>query len=132
MDKQNVNKAVTFGFAIAAMLVWWVSGVLFQTLAAGVPAVASLKVHNIAGIELYQVVLPLLVAFTAFLYLQLSSKRRLWAEEVVMETTKVVWPSQKDVQVSTVVVSIMLIVSGVILFGMDALSSSVIDYILGR
>lgn len=132
MDKQNVNKAVTFSFAAAAILVWWVSGVIFETLAAGLPIVAKLRSFKVVGIELYEVGLPVLIALGVFLYLQLSAKKRIWAQEVVIETSKVVWPSQKDVQLSTLVVSFMLILSGIILFGMDALSSSVIDYILGR
>lgn len=132
MDKQNINKTVTFSFAAAAMLVWWVSSVIFQTLAAGIPLLTKLRVYKVAGIELYEVVLPLLVAFGVFLYLQLSSAKRMWAEEVVLETSKVVWPSQKDVQLSTLVVSVMLVLSGLILFGMDAISSSVVDFILGR
>ncbi len=132
MEKQNINKAVTFSFAAAAILVWWVSGVIFETLAAGLPMVAKLRSYKIGGIELYEVGLPVLLALAAFLYLQLSPKKRTWAEEVVTETSKVVWPSQRDVQLSTLVVSFMLILSGIILFGMDALSSSVIDYILGR
>lgn len=132
MEKQNINKTVTFSFAAAGFLVWWVSGVLFETLAAGVPAVARMKAFKISGIELYQVGLPVLVGFAVFLYLQLSTKKRIWAEEVVIETSKVVWPSQKDVQISTVVVSVMLLISGIVLFAMDALSSNVIDFILGR
>ncbi len=132
MEKQNINKTVTFSFAAAAMLIWWVSSVILQTLAAGIPLLAKLRTFKVVGIELYEVVLPVLIAFAAFLFLQLSASRRLWAEEVVIETSKVVWPSQKDVQLSTLVVSIMLVVSGIILFGMDALSSSVVDFILGR
>lgn len=132
MDKQNINKAVTFSFAAAAVLVWWVTRVVLETLAAGVPAISKLKSYNIIGIEVYQVILPVIIAFIAFVYLKMSTKKRIWAEEVVLETTKVVWPPKKDVQISTVVVSIMLIISGIILFGMDALSSSVIDFILGR
>lgn len=132
MDKQNINKTVTFSFAAAAILVWWVSGVLFQTLAAGVPYLARVRAYKVAGIELYEVGLPLIIAMCVFFYLQLSESKRVWAGEVVVEASKVVWPSQRDVQVSTIVVSIMLILSGVILFGMDALSSSIVDFILGR
>jgi preprotein translocase SecE subunit len=132
MEKQSINKAVTFGFASAGILIWWVSGVIFETLAAGIPFMARLRVYKVSGVELYQVGLPFLVGFGLFLYLQLSAKKRQWAEEVVTETSKVAWPSQKDIQVSTLVVSFMLVISGIILFGMDALSSNVIDFILGR
>lgn len=132
MDKKNINKAVTFSFAAIAVLVWWVAGVILETLAAGVASVGRLKAFNLAGIGIYDVLLPVLIGFLAFLYLQLNAKRKAWAEDVVLETSKVVWPPLKDVQVSTVVVSIMLIISGVVLFGMDALASSVIDFILGR
>lgn len=132
MEKQNINKAVTFSFAAAGFLAWWVAGVIFETLADALPLFARMKGFKISGIELYQVGLPFLVGLGLFLYLQFNSKKRLWAEEVVVETSKVVWPSQKDVQVSTVVVSIMLLISGIVLFSMDTVSSFIIDFILGR
>ena len=132
MQKQNINKTVTFSFAAIGLLAWWVSGVIFETLAVALPFAARLRAYKLGGIELYQLGLPFLVGFGVFLYLQLNQKRRVWAEEIVLETSKVVWPSQKDVQLSTVVVSIMLVVSGLVLFAMDMASASVIDLILGR
>lgn len=132
MDKQNINKTVTFSFAAAGFLAWWVSGVLFTTLSEVVPFFAKMRVFKISGVELYQVGLPFIVGFGLFLFLELSASKKAWAEEVVTEAAKVSWPSQKDVQVSTVVVSIMLVISGLVLFGMDSLASNVVDFILGR
>lgn len=132
MEKQSINKTVTFSFASAGILAWWVSGVLFETLAVALPFFAKLRVYKVAGIELYQIGLPFLVGLFVFCYLQFSRSKRLWAEEVVLETTKVVWPTQKDIQSSTIIVSFMLVLSGLILFGMDMLSTSLIDLILNR
>lgn len=132
MQKQNISKTATFSFAAMGFLAWWVSGVLFETLAVTVPFAARLRAYKLVGIELYQLGLPFLVGLGVFLYLQLSQKRRVWAEDIVLETSKVVWPGKKDVQLSTVIVSIMLLISGVILFTMDIVSSSVVDLILGR
>ena len=38
-----------------------------------------------------------------------------WADEVVLETSKVVWPTRKDTTAMTVVVCVMLIISSAVL-----------------
>lgn len=131
MDKGTINKTVTFSFVAAAFLIWWVSGVLLETAASAFPWLAQLKSYRIAGVEILQTILPMLLGVLTFILLQFNAKRRAFAQDVVVETSKVVWPSAKDVQGSTIVVVIMILVSSVVLFTLDWASNEVIRTILG-
>lgn len=131
MDKQTINKTVTFSFVAAAILIWWVSGVLLETVASASSSVAQLKAFKLAGIEVFQTLIPLILGILTFVLLQFNARRRTFAQEVVLETSKVVWPSGKDVQGSTIVVVIMILISSVVLFTLDWASNEVIRTILG-
>ncbi|MCO5114354.1 MAG: preprotein translocase subunit SecE [Bdellovibrionaceae bacterium] len=131
MDKGTINKTVTFSFVAAAFLIWWVSGVLLETAAGAFPWLAQLKAYRIAGVEILQTILPMALGVLTFILLQFNAKRRAFGQEVVVETSKVVWPSAKDVQGSTIVVVIMILISSVVLFTLDWASNEVIRTILG-
>lgn len=131
MDKGTINKTVTFSFVAAAFLIWWVSGVLLETAAGAFPWLAQLKAYRIAGVEILQTILPMVLGVLTFILLQFNAKRRAFGQEVVVETSKVVWPSAKDVQGSTIVVVIMILISSVVLFTLDWASNEVIRTILG-
>ena len=62
---------------------------------------------------------PLLCGLAMFAWLQLSAKNKEFADEVITETSKVVWPTFRDVKGMTIAVTIMLIISGIIIAGFD-------------
>lgn len=131
MEKQTINKTVTFSFVAIAILIWWVSGVLLQTAASASATLSQLRSIQFAGVELFQTILPLLLGIITFVMLQFNTRRRNFAQDVVLETSKVVWPSAKDIQGSTIVVVIMILISSVVLFTLDWAANEVIRTILG-
>lgn len=131
MDKQNINKIVTFSFVAFAMLVWWVSGFLLDTAASTFSVVAQWRSYRIGGIEMFRTVTPIIFGLIVFVMLQFSKARRSFAQDVVLETSKAVWPSAKDVQGSTIVVVIMILISAVVLFTLDWVANEAIRTILG-
>lgn len=131
MDKRTISKTVTFSFVAAAVLIWWVSGVLLETAAMAAPWLAQMKSFKVAGVEIIQTLIPLVLGVLTFVLLQFNAKRRTFAQDVVVEASKVVWPSSKDVQGSTIVVVIMILISSVVLFTLDWASNEVIRTILG-
>ena len=66
-----------------------------------------------------------------FVWLQFSAKNKDFADEVITETSKVVWPTFKDVKGMTIAVSIMLIISGLVITGFDLGASKTLKLILG-
>ena len=131
MDKQAINKTVTLSFVAAAFLVWWTSGVLLETAASASATLSQLRNIRFAGVELFHTLIPLLLAVITFAMLQFNKRRRTFAHDVVVETSKVVWPSVKDIQGSTIVVVIMILVSSVVLLTLDWAANEVIRTILG-
>lgn len=126
MDKSTVNKIMTLCFLIGGALVFWVMGVLLDTAAGSFAFVAQMRAN-----PLILHGLPLLFGVATFLWLQLSEKNRKFTEEVIIETSKVVWPTGRDVKGMTVAVSIMLIISGLVLAGFDILAGKSLTLLLG-
>ena len=68
------------------------------------------------------------ILFLIFLY---SSKNiKTWANEVIVEISKVVWPSKKDTTAMTVFVCIFMIMSGILLGVFDYFSGKIIRFII--
>jgi len=65
---------------------------------------------------------PLGVGVLFFIWLISSSKVGAWANEVISEVSKVVWPSKNDTYAMTMVVTFLILLSGVILGIFDKFS----------
>jgi preprotein translocase subunit SecE len=74
--------------------------------------------------------LPVAVAFGLFFYLQFNKGMLKWADEVTAEIKKVVWPSSKETRGMTLIVVIMLGISGVIISFFDMVSGFVLNQVL--
>ena len=114
MDKSAVKKFMTLSFLIAGALVFWVMGVLLDTAAGSFATIARLKAMPVVLHGF-----PLVCAVATFLWLQLSEKNKVFTTEVITETSKVVWPSQRDIKSLTIAVGIMILIAGMILAGFD-------------
>lgn len=125
MDKKLVSKISTVSFLGAGILGWVVTSVLIRTLAGIFGAVQRLH-----GTDLFAHGLPMAVGAIVFLYLQFNPKITAWAELVILEISKVVWPSRKDTVGMTIVTLIMLVISCAVLVTFDAAASSVIGFIM--
>ena len=74
--------------------------------------------------------LPVTIGLITFLALQFNGKAVKWADEVIVEVKKVVWPSRKDTVATSIVVTIMLLISGVLLGAFDLVSNYLVKYII--
>lgn len=73
---------------------------------------------------------PIAIAVGFFFYASFSKNVRSWAHEVIMEVSKVVWPSRKETTAMTIVVCFFMIMTGIILGVFDLISSQVIQFII--
>lgn len=118
----STKKIVTMGFVVAGVLSFVVINVLFETLAASFGWAA--RVHNIFWVKHF---LPVVIGVGVFAALQLNAQVVEWAGEVVSEISKVVWPTRQQTVGMTIVVCIMVVISGLILGTLDILSGQLIN-----
>ncbi len=126
MDKATTNKVMTFSFFLISALVFWTIGVLFDTAADSFAVVARMKAQPVL-----QHGLPIICGVAAFMWLQMSPKNKVFADEVITEASKVVWPTFRDVKGMTIAVSIMLVISGIIIAAFDLGAGKTLRLILG-
>lgn len=119
-DKLN-QKIIMVAFLVSGGLVGLSVDVLFEMLAATLAAVAKLRGH-----EVVKHGLPVMVGIVTFAYLQFNARIQLWAEEVVSEIRKVVWPTRKDTVGMTIVCCVLVVVAGLGLGLLDFVSGQFI------
>jgi len=119
-DKNNQN-IVNFAFVLAGFIAFFIAGVLLEVLAGTFGAVARFR-----NIDAVKHGLPVSIGFITFLLLFMSRKVQAWADEVVTEVSKVVWPSRKDTTAMTIVCCVMIVMAGIGLGAFDLLASQLI------
>lgn len=124
MENDN-SKIITVSFVCTAIVAGLVVEVLFEALAATFGSVAAIR-----STDAIRHGIPVGVGFLTFSILQFNSKIRFWADEVILEVKKVVWPTQKDTTTMTTVVCVMLLLAGVVLGAFDFVSGQVIKVLL--
>ncbi len=125
MENSNA-KILTLSFALAGAIGGLVLHMLIKAFSAAFGIVARL-----ADSDLVRHGLPVFVGLAIFVALQFNSKVKAWADEVVVEVKKVVWPSRKDTTAMTIVVLIMVAISSVIISGFDFASGMFLKWIMG-
>jgi preprotein translocase subunit SecE len=123
-SNQNA-KAITFCFLSFSFLVGFTVSSLLKALSGAFALIAKLN-----GFDLFKHGLPITVALVLFLYLQFSKNILVWADEVIAEINKVVWPSVKDTRGMTVVVIVMVLISSLIITSFDWFSAFSLDAII--
>ena len=121
MEKQTIKKVRSVSFLAAGLLGWLTISVLFRALAGSFGVI-----QRFYGNELVAHGLPILVGVAVFLFLQLSEKWNVFAEEVILEVSKVNWPARKDVVGMTIVVVIMVAIASILLLGVDTVAREVV------
>lgn len=124
MDKTN-SKILTVSFATLALIVGFTISLLIKAFAGAFGVVARATDSDIVRHGL-----PVFIGLALFAYLQFNPKVMAWAEEVVSEVRKVVFPSRKDTTGMTIVVIIFVIISSVIVTFFDFFSSHFINLII--
>jgi preprotein translocase subunit SecE len=125
MENTN-NKIATVCFMAAGILIAIFFSIVMSTLA----AVTTGAVGRFFAQDMVRHVLPALVGLACFIGFQLSKVIGAWADEVITEIRRVVWPSRKDTVAMTIVVCVMLLISGVFFGILDVVSGSVVDTVL--
>ena len=116
MDKSN-SKIITVSLATGSALVGLTISLLMQSLAGAFGIVARMTDSNVIRHGL-----PVAIGIGLFVFLQFNPRVLIWAEEVVQEIRKVVWPSRKDTTAMTIVTLIMVTLSSLIVTGFDFVS----------
>lgn len=125
MESTN-SKIITVSFMVTGILLGIVTFVLVDSLA----AIATGSVGRFFAQDLVRHGLPAVIGVVVFAVLQFNKTVMAWANEVVTELRKIVWPSRRDTVGMTIMVCIMLIISGLILGAFDVVSGSLIDWLL--
>ncbi|MEK2690136.1 preprotein translocase subunit SecE [Bdellovibrio sp. GT3] len=124
MEKTN-SKIITLSFAIAGALVGLTVHMLIKAFSGAFGIVAKL-----ADNDLFKHGLPVASGILLFVALQFNPRVQAWAEEVVSEIRKVVWPSRKDTTAMTIVCIVMVLISSVIISSFDLISGFFINYLM--
>lgn len=127
LENSATSKIVTACFGIFAIIVGFTLRFILDAFAG-----AFLIITKLMGSDLFRHGVPFAVGFGLFLFFMLNKKVRTWADEVVIEVKKVVWPSGKDVRAMTIAVLIMVMISSAIIMGFDVSSSYLVKKIVSK
>lgn len=105
-------------------------GIVAYVLLESLAAVATGATGRFFAQDLVRHGIPVGLGLISFFVLQFNKKVVSWADEVVSELRKIIWPSRRDTIQMTIMVCVMLIVSGLVLGAFDVLSGSFIDWLL--
>ena len=115
--KQENLKIVTVSFIALSFLCAFIIRVLFETLASAFGVFARFY-----SIDALRHGAPLVGGLILFLLFQFQKPWQKIADEVATEVRKVVWPGKKELYAMTLLVSVILIVSGLVLGFFDMVS----------
>ena len=126
MDNSNSNsKIVTLSFLAFSALIAFTVATLLRVFSGAFGIVAQAM-----GNDIFKHGVPVLIFVGLFLYLQFNRKILTWADEVIAEIRKVVWPPIKDTRGMTIVVVIMVAISSVIVSVFDMFSGFVLNQLM--
>jgi preprotein translocase subunit SecE len=119
---ENDNrKILTLSFLIAAVLVFFVVGMLIDTASS-----MSGTLARVFGNDLVRAGVQVSLGALTFGLLQFKKDWVHFFDEVIVELKKIVWPSRKDTVAMTIVVCMMVVISGIIFAVFDMFSTYVI------
>lgn len=124
MDNSN-SKIVTIGFLSFAALIGFTIATLLKVFSGAFGIIAKAM-----ELDIFRHGLPVATALGLFIYLQFNKKTLAWADEVIAEVKKVVWPPTKDTRGMTIVVVIMVLISSVIVSFFDMFSGFILNQLM--
>ena len=124
VDKAN-SKILTLTFVTFAAITGFTLATLLKVFSGAFGPVA--KAMNY---DLFRHGLPVLVGFSLFIYLQFNKNVLVWADEVIAEIKKVVWPPAKDTRGMTIIVIVMVVISSIIVSVFDMFSAFVLNQLM--
>jgi len=124
MNNTN-SKIVTISFVSFAALIGFTISTLLKVFSGAFGVIA--KAMNY---DLFKHGLPVAIAFGLFIYLQFNKKVLTWADEVIAEVKKIVWPPLKDTKGMTIIVVVMVLISSMIVSVFDMFSGFVLNQLM--
>ena len=125
MVKAENVKIVTVSFILLSFLIAFVARVIFETL-----SVAFGSFANFYSMDVFRHGVPILAGVGSFVFFQFNKSYQKLADEVVTEVRKVVWVGKKELYSMTILVSVILIVSGVVLGIFDLLAGTGVRFFM--
>ncbi len=126
MDNTNANsKIITISFLFFAALVGFTVSTLLKVFSGAFGIIAKAM-----EFDLVRHGVPVVIALGLFIYLQFNKNILSWADEVLGEVKKVVWPPSKDTRGMTIVVIIMILISSVVISVFDMFSGFVLNQVI--
>lgn len=124
MDNTN-SKIVTLSFLTFAALIGFTVATLLKVFSGAFGFIAKAMDY-----DLVRHGLPVAVALGIFIYIQFNKKILAWADEVIAEIKKIVWPPVKDTRGMTIVVVVMVFISGIIVSVFDMFSGFLLNQLM--
>jgi preprotein translocase subunit SecE len=124
MNNEN-KKFITVSFVAAGIII----GIVVSSLLAAFSTFSGAIASAYANDSLRHGI-PVALGIVTFLVLQFNKIAVTYADEVVSELKKVVWPNRKDTTAMTIVVCIMVLISGLVLGFFDFISNYVVNKLL--
>lgn len=124
MEKTN-SKYVTLVLLAFSALIGFTVAALLQALSGAFAMIARLSNY-----DMFKHGLPIIIAFGLFFALQFNKNVLTWADEVIAEIKKIVWPPIKDTRAMTIVVIIMVFISSVIISAFDLFSGFALNQLI--
>jgi preprotein translocase subunit SecE len=121
MDKTN-SKVLTLSFALLGALSGLTLSMLIKSFSGAFGIIARMS-----DSDLIRHGLPVVFGLLVFSVLQFNPRVMSWADDVVSEIRKVVWPSQKELTAMTIVVVVMVLLSSAIVTSFDFISGYVVN-----
>ena len=125
MVKSENLKIVTVSFIVLSFLIAFVVRVIFETL-----SVAFGFFANFYSMDVFRHGVPILAGVGSFVFFQLNESYQKLADEVMTEVRKVVWIGKKELYSMTILVSVILIVSGVVLGIFDLMAGAGVRFFM--
>ena len=125
MVKPENLKIVTVSFIILSFLIAFTTRVIFETLSVAFGAFA-----NFYSMDMFRHGVPILAGAGSFIFFQFSQSYQKLADEVVTEVRKVVWVGKKELYSMTLLVSVILLVSGVVLGIFDMVAGTGVKFFM--
>jgi len=124
MEKQH-QKWVNLSYLLIAIFAYYVFFVSTQRIAAAYDLEVTIR-----NIDLIVRILSFVVGGICFGVLYRNAKINTFMNEVVQELSRVTWPGQKETTNATVVVIIMVMISGMILGFLDYLWTKLLQLVV--
>ena len=127
METSQHQKWVNLSYLALAMVVGYVFFAVATKLIGTYDLESRLGIHHI---ELFAQGVSVVVAGIVMFSLWKNDQANQFMNEVMVELSRVTWPTQRETYVSTMIVIIMVIISGAILGALDSLWTYLLKMVL--